>query len=41
MVELQSVEARLVDLYARTKAIIPATIDAKLAEARSELEDLV
>jgi site-specific DNA recombinase len=35
--ELEAMEARLVDLYARSASITPATIDAKLLEARTEL----
>ena len=38
--ELEGVEARLIDLYARSKTITVTTIDAKLAEARAELEVL-
>jgi site-specific DNA recombinase len=38
--ELEAMEARLVDLYARSTSITPATIDAKLQEARTELAGL-
>jgi len=38
--ELEGVEARLIDLYARSKTITVTTIDAKLAEARAELKVL-